>query len=390
MRSHARVLLAAPDWPVPANHGGRIDILGRLHALSSMGAQVDLAVSSYEPPEPAQVAALRDLTRRVIWVPRRRGWRAHATTKPFQVASRSGFRSVALHPPYDLALLESHYVVELLANPALDGVPIALRVHNDEVRYFESLGRAEPAVVRRTFYQLEAWRFRRLARELPARIRHWLFLSTDELARFRAEHPDAHAMHLGPPWQPRNDLPHTRPRGTVLWFGALFMPNNRHGLDWYLRRVHPRLLADCPEYRLVIAGNARGADIADLRRLSLEPGQRIGLVESPHETRPLYDAAAAIVNPIFEGAGVKLKTINAFEHGVPLVSTSIGVEGIGLRPGEHVLVEDEPEGFAAAVRQTLEQPTDAAERVSAGRTWLAARGDATSALASLLPSGTAA
>ena len=65
--------------------------------------------------------------------------------------------------------------------------------------------------------------------------------------------------------------------------------------------------------------------------------------------RDLFDHVRVFVCPLRYGAGAKGKIMSALAYGLPIVSTAIGVEGAGLEDGEHVLVADEAEDFAATV-----------------------------------------
>jgi glycosyltransferase involved in cell wall biosynthesis len=85
----------------------------------------------------------------------------------------------------------------------------------------------------------------------------------------------------------------------------------------------------------------------------------------------LYDSAAAFVNPIQHGAGVKVKTLDAIVAGRPVISTSVGVEGTGLIDGIHAVIADTSEDFARGVREILEDKQRAGALVNAAQQLLA-------------------
>jgi glycosyltransferase involved in cell wall biosynthesis len=87
---------------------------------------------------------------------------------------------------------------------------------------------------------------------------------------------------------------------------------------------------------------------------ALDPGIRcVGRVPDVHE---VYAAASAVIAPVRYGAGVKLKVIEAVQHGVPVVTTSVGAEGVRLTVRDAVRVADRPARFAAAVVELLTEP----------------------------------
>ena len=85
------------------------------------------------------------------------------------------------------------------------------------------------------------------------------------------------------------------------------------------------------------------------------------------DVRPHLDACALIVVPLRSGGGTRIKIFEAMAQGVPVVSTTIGAEGLDLDDGEHALFADTPEAFAQACRRVLGDEALAARLVSAAR-----------------------
>ena len=141
---------------------------------------------------------------------------------------------------------------------------------------------------------------------------------------------------------------------TALFIGSLTITHNTDSVEWYIKHVHP-LLLDLDGYSFHVAGRTAGQPISDLREM-VEHNVKVTLEEDPVILGPLYDKAAVFVNPVIRGAEIKIKIVQALEAGVPVVSTSMGIEGTGFSDGVHVLVADTPEGFAGAVRRILTEP----------------------------------
>jgi glycosyltransferase involved in cell wall biosynthesis len=85
------------------------------------------------------------------------------------------------------------------------------------------------------------------------------------------------------------------------------------------------------------------------------------------DIRPLVASSAVFVCPIREGGGTRLKILNALAQGIPLVATTMAVEGIGVRHGVHALLADDEAGFASAAQRLFEDPSLARELARAGR-----------------------
>jgi glycosyltransferase involved in cell wall biosynthesis len=80
------------------------------------------------------------------------------------------------------------------------------------------------------------------------------------------------------------------------------------------------------------------------------------LHDTPKSLDDIYKSGYLFVNPMQNGAGVKLKTIEAIQNGLPVISTSIGYEGTGLVANEHIMVADNPEEFYRNIKLLFDNP----------------------------------
>src|SRR5208283_3320077 len=126
---------------------------------------------------------------------------------------------------------------------------------------------------------------------------------------------------------------------TVLFFGAINYFPNVDGLLYLLREVWPLLARSHPEARLKIVGQAPTPQILAFR------GPRVEVTGKVEDVRPHLAKAAVTVVPLRVGGGTRFKILEAMAMGRPVVSTSLGAEGILARPGEDILLADEPEAF---------------------------------------------
>ena len=149
-------------------------------------------------------------------------------------------------------------------------------------------------------------------------------------------------------------LPPRRADGpfTFLFVGTLGYYPNQEGIVYFCAEVLPRLRHAAPQpFRLLIVGS--GAPPA-IRHLAALPEVRlVGAV--PH-VAPWYREADAVVVPIRAGGGTRIKVLEAFSFRRPVVSTSIGLEGIAARDGEHVLVGDTPAALAEQCARLMADP----------------------------------
>jgi glycosyltransferase involved in cell wall biosynthesis len=136
----------------------------------------------------------------------------------------------------------------------------------------------------------------------------------------------------------------------LLFIGTLEYDPNLHGLRWFLRHVWPRLRSSCPNAALDIIGEGSNA-CPDIQSIS---GVQVhGYVPDP---QAFWERSALAIVPVFAGGGTRIKILDAWQRGVPVVSTSIGVEGLDALPGVHLLVADGPDEFAYACERLLGSP----------------------------------
>ena len=136
---------------------------------------------------------------------------------------------------------------------------------------------------------------------------------------------------------------------TVLFCGTLNTPANRNGLAWFKQHVWPLIAKSDPLVRFTIVGMGAGAN--DFMELRSDP--RVSFVGEVETVTPYYQQAAVAVVPLLQGGGTRVKIVEAMALGTPVVSTTIGAEGIHLENGEHIMVCDAPEQFAVAVLRLL-------------------------------------
>jgi len=132
-------------------------------------------------------------------------------------------------------------------------------------------------------------------------------------------------------------------RSGILFIGNFQHPPNCDAVEDYLRNIHPMVRERLPEVVFTVIGaNVPPA----LERLADERVQFAGPVP---DIRPLFAGARLSVAPLRYGAGIKGKVTTSLTLGVPVVTTTVGAEGMRLRHGEEILVADGPEAFAEAV-----------------------------------------
>jgi glycosyltransferase involved in cell wall biosynthesis len=136
----------------------------------------------------------------------------------------------------------------------------------------------------------------------------------------------------------------------MLFVGAMHRDANVDAVRWFHDEILPRVRAEVPGVCFTIAGASPPAEIQRLASPSVEVTGFVDTLE------PLYARATVFVAPLRIAGGIAGKTIDALAAGCPVVTTTIGNDGVGATPGRHLLVADAPGDFAAAVTRLLRDP----------------------------------
>lgn len=143
---------------------------------------------------------------------------------------------------------------------------------------------------------------------------------------------------------------------SLLFVGFLGYDVNVDALTFLVGDILPRILARRPRSRLVIAGRSPGEEV---RALAQHPA--IDLVADAPSVEPLYRGARAVVAPMRQGGGTRIKVLEAMAHGMPMVLTPVAAEGLDLMNGREAFIEHSPDHYAARCVELL----DDAERATA-------------------------
>lgn len=142
----------------------------------------------------------------------------------------------------------------------------------------------------------------------------------------------------------------TRDRPTIIFSGYYVYPPNRRAAQLLLTEIFPRVRAAVSNARLILVGKDPTAEM----RQAAESDPAIIVTGSVPDVRPFLAIADVAAIPLTEGGGTRLKILESFASGLPVISTSKGIEGIEAEDGEHLLVRDDIDQFASSVTAVLD------------------------------------
>jgi glycosyltransferase involved in cell wall biosynthesis len=133
--------------------------------------------------------------------------------------------------------------------------------------------------------------------------------------------------------------------------GTLYYPPNADGIRWFVEEVFPLIRSKVPGVMLTIIGKNPPNDFL---KLSEDKSNGILVTGFVPELDPYFAESALTVIPVRAGGGMRVRILEAFARATPVVTTTVGLEGIQAEPGKDVLVADSPHDFADAVCRVLD------------------------------------
>ncbi|MDQ3810098.1 MAG: glycosyltransferase family 4 protein [Chloroflexota bacterium] len=119
---------------------------------------------------------------------------------------------------------------------------------------------------------------------------------------------------------------------------------------WLVREIMPRVWRARPDAHVYLVGRDPAPEVAALR------GSRVHVTGEVASIVPYLRGAAAALVPLRWESGTRFKILEAFACRTPVVSTTLGAEGLRVQHDHHLLLADQPETFAGAVLALLDQP----------------------------------
>jgi glycosyltransferase involved in cell wall biosynthesis len=135
----------------------------------------------------------------------------------------------------------------------------------------------------------------------------------------------------------------------ILHIGTMYWPPNIDGINWFIGDVLPLIRRECPDVVFDVVGARPPQSLIDVSKQD----PRINVTGYVDDPTPFLQQAGVMVVPLRAGGGMRVKILNAMAQALPIVTTTLGCEGIAVESGKHVLIADQPEDFARATLALL-------------------------------------
>ncbi len=365
-----KILFVAVDLPIPPNSGQAIRDLSILQALESGGHEVAFVCLAHKgrPTDLRPLSSfcryidivereMTNLTQQADYLRRIRfllAFRSFSVERFRSEAMREAIQQQLQVRKYNLIICDG---IHALTNVPETKVPIALNCHFFEHVVLEQYARLERNPWKKYYARMEAHLMRIAERRGSHRVSRAMVCSqVDErlLRRFRQDLPifvvpnvvDTDLIH------PVERSPTDGTDPVLLFSGQMDWYPNRDAVEYFARAILPRVRAECPKVRFIVAGRNPPAQFVE----QFKSDPRIEFTGTVLDIRPYLAAATLVVVPLRFGSGTRIKILEACAAGKPVVSTSIGAQGLILEAGKEIILADDPAEFARAVVTMLRDP----------------------------------
>ena len=373
-----RVLAIDEALPYPTDSGKRIRTFELLRRLAR-AHEITLVVPEERPSPAEALAAVRATGIHVLTVPR-----APLTKHGLRFAWDL-LRNVPMRAPYMVMGHRVRAVREAVAArvaaarpdvihvewtplvcnvPEGLGVPVVVSAHNVESDIWARYVLTERSAARRAYVRLQHRKVARFEREALAAADGVVAVSEADGARIRAFSGQAHVVVApnavdGERFAPDPAAPVDPCE--LLFTGSLDWRPNQDAVVWFLDEILPRVRARVPEATFRVVGRAPPTWL--LEKAASVAGVTVN--GSVPDVRPYVARAGVSIVPLRVGGGSRLKIPEALAMERPVVSTTVGAEGLSVEGG--LFLADGPEPFAEAVERAIREPAEAARRAAVGR-----------------------
>jgi polysaccharide biosynthesis protein PslH len=385
-----KLLVVGNRVPWPLHDGGAIATYGMLRSLAENGAEVHFFTFNtkkhfaenatiekyfgfckvYLQPLDAGVKAVKALLNLFT------GKSYHMERYEDNVASVALGRLMD-QEVFDAVLVEGLYSVPVYlraVSARKHRTPAAYRAHNLEYQIWARLAAASPNPVKKWYLGLQANRLKKFEQRTWSAFQAIVpIVTTDEIAIKKyldrtIEKSSNKQIPAIQTYQPGIAI--ERPFAfihqplSLFHIGSMEWQANEQGVLWFLQKVWPLLLVKYPQAQFHLAG--KGLSKSDPRFF------QTGVVnhgEVPDAEDFMHQHGIMVV-PIQAGSGIRIKTLEAMALGVPVVSTSVGAQGLSVTSGTEMFIADQPQQFADAIATLLANPAQAQTLTTQARAYV--------------------
>jgi glycosyltransferase involved in cell wall biosynthesis len=353
-----RILFLSQVLPFPLDAGPK---MRSYYVLRHLAQQHEVTLLSFvrNTDTPEAVAHLQSFCHAVHCVPMvRTKWRdgkflgkSLLTGEPFLIvrdempAFSRLLDQLIQTTPFDIIHADQLWMAQY-ALPHANKAKLVLDQHNAVYLIPQRLADADSNVLKQLFLQREARLMKRYEVDICRQFDRTVWVTKEDRAVMPASANDpVIPICVDPSQTDMVSLNTNTPQITFL--GGLHWPPNAQGIIWFAQQVLPKIRAFIPNAQLTVIGKNPPEELR---------GAGINVTGYVSDLQPYLDNTAVFIVPLQAGGGMRVKILDAWQWGLPIVATTIGAEGVEAQHGHNILLADTAEHFAKGVVRILQDP----------------------------------
>jgi len=236
------------------------------------------------------------------------------------------------------------------------GVPTVLFQHNVEAQIWKRLAAGKSNPIARWYFGSQFRRMAKWERRLAEIFDGVIMVSPEDTAFARQEYGLGNVLGDVPTGVDADYFqPEQRESAgpvTVGFLGSMDWMPNIEAVQWFVREIFPAVKMQTPGARLLVIGRRPPPSVVAMA----QQDPQVEVTGTVDDVRPFLARCDLLAVPLLSGGGTRIKIMESLAAGLPVVSTTIGAEGLGLVDGEHLLIADSASEFAGAVSRMAADP----------------------------------
>lgn len=376
------ILILTNKLPYPPRDGGSIASLNMMTGLHDAGNQITcLALNTAKHPFPVE-----EIPKEISESIRFFGVDCDSSIRPLQmginllfsrdpyIANRFNIKAFRMEltkllqaNSFDIIQLEGPYpgqYLDIIRRGS--NARVSLRAHNVEHLIWERKALHEKSPIKKWYLLNMAKRLKRYELDIACQTDLLIPISKPDESYFRQLGLNKPMLTIPTGFAMENyHLTKLPAEQSIFFIGALDWLPNQEGLMWFIQKVFGLLISKLPELKFHVAGRNPPAQFAKmLKHPNIEYH---GEVENAVTFMQSY---RVMVAPLLTGSGIRIKIIEAMALGRPVVTTTIGIEGIEIDDAQIVAVEDDPYKFSNQVVNLLSDKQETETFVAKARDFI--------------------
>lgn len=357
-----KILHISPNFPYPPDDGGRIVIYNSYKHLKAIGNRISFICISKEHiddkyirqfdldshPEVYEDASISSYWRIIRCLIL---GESYFINKFYSRKFLNVLTEKIAASDYDVLHFEGLHIVPYIVQirKKFPEARIVVRLHNIESQIFRRFSKNTKNIFLKSFFKREAGLITEIETWLYENIPNVVFISEEDknnslISKYKNSNPYVLSAGVDPEYFA--GLDNSKPR-SLLYLGSMDWKPNEDAVIWFIEKVYGKLLIQFPDLKFYIVGKNPSA------RLKAMADENIIITGRVDDVRPYIKEASISVIPIRVGGGMRVKILELMASGKPIVTSTIGAEGICYTKNKDILIADTENEFVSVLSELL-------------------------------------